>query len=328
MPEITEAKLYEAFGLKAPEPAAPGANEQAPAEPAAEGAASQTAQGANVQEPAEPATAAETGAEAGQDPVPNAQDPSQTQEPQPMTQEQRRQNAARRRAQEQQAAVDQAVNAALEAERQRVAGDMEQFFARMGMKNTFTGQPIKTMEEFNSWKSQFDSDQFGKDLKAGKATAEQFTQLIDNHPVVRQAQQVIAAGQAQQQRQQQEEAQQRIDRDIAEIGKLNPAVTSVADLLALPKADEFRSHVARGNDFLSAYKLTYFDELTEARAERARQQAVNLSRGKEHLVSSSGTGSAGTVSVPPNVMAMYRAFNPRASEAEIRAHYNKTMNKS
>lgn len=324
MPEITEAKLYEAFGLEAPpQESGAGAQGQEPAEPVSGN--DHSAEGAQGQEFAEPAGGSDDGAAEPQ--------PAQAEEPQepgrePMTQEERRQNAARRRQQEQQNAIDQAVQTALAAERQRNAADLEQFFGRMGIKNTYTGQPIKTMEEFQSWKSQFDSEQFGKDLKAGKATPEQFSQMIENHPAVQQAQQVIAQSQAQQRQQQAAAEQQRIDADLAEITKLNPTIQSVADLLAMPKAEEFKHHVARGNDFLSAYKLTYFEELSTQKAERARQQALTLSRGKDHLHSAGSTGGSGAVSVPSDVMAMYRAFNPNATEAQIQAHYNKTHKKS
>lgn len=328
MPGITEAKLYEAFGLTAPETGAAGATEQGAAAPAAESAQAQSQEGANEQAPAEPAAGTEQGSEGNQEPSQEGQSEPSSPETEPMSQEERHRNAARRRAQEQQAAVDQAVSAALETERQRNAQSLESFFAGMGIKNTFTGEPIKTMEEFNAWKSQYDADQFGKDLKAGKATPEQFNQMIDNHPVVKQAQQVISQSQEAQRKQAEKAAQQKIEADISEISKLNPQIKTVADLLAMPRAEDFKAYVARGNDFLSAYKLACFEELTQAKAERAAQQAVNQSRGKDHLVSSSGTGSAGSASVPSNVMAMYRAFNPKATDEQIRAHYNKTMKKS
>ena len=325
MPGITEEKLYEAFGLEMPKNGT-GEQAQEPAAPASENAQTQTAEGAQEQEVAAPAGGAESGspAETRQQEAAAPQEP----EKETMTPEQRHQNAARRRAQEQQAAVDQAVQTALDAERQKNAADLEQFFTQMGIKNTYTGQPIKTMEEFHSWKGQYDTEQFGKDLKAGKATPEQFNQMIENHPAVKQAQQVIVQSQTQQRQQQEAAAQQRIDADMAEIAKLNPQIQTVADLLAMPKAEEFKGHVARGNDFLSAYKLTYFEELTQAKAERARQQALNLSRGKDHLQSASSTGGAGAVSVPADVMAMYRAFNPKATEAQIQAHYNNSQKKS
>lgn len=325
MPEITEAKLYEAFGLEAPaqNPGA-GGQVQEPAEPVSGN--NQTAEGAQGQELAEPAASGnDPGASFSQQPA-----AAEPQEPgkQTMTPEERHQNAARRRQQEQQAAIDQAVQTAIAAERQRNAADLEQFFGRMGIKNTYTGQPIRTMEEFQTWKGRYDSEQFGKDLKAGKATPDQFNQMIENHPAVQQAQQVIAQSQAQQRQQQAAAAQQRIDADLAEIAKLNPTIQSVADLLAMPKAEEFKRHVARGNDFLSAYKLTYFEELSSQKAERARQQALTLSRGKDHLQPAGSTGGSGAVSVPSEVMAMYRAFNPGATDAQIQAHYNKTQKKS
>lgn len=327
--ELTEAKIYEAFGLEAPAADA-GTGEQVQEVAAPADTAVQTGheEGEREQEIAAPASGDD-----GQDPETASTEDGdgggdtgstgQSTGKEPMTPEQRRENAAKRRQQEQKAAVDQAVAEALQAEREKSARDLEQFFVRMGMKNTYTGEQIKTMDQFNSWKQQFDAEQLDKDLKAGKATAEQLQQMISNHPVVQQAQQVIEQTQREQQAQQAAADQARIDDQLAQIQKLNPQIKSVADLLTMPKADTFKEFVAKGNDFISAYRLTFFEELTDRKAEAAKQQAINNSRGKDHLQAVGGARGSGALTVPAREMAMYRAFNPNATEAEIQAHYNK-----
>ena len=120
--EFTEEQLYSVFEL--------GAKEQEPAAPA-EGVADQNLEeGAKEQEPAAPA--AETGSEEEQNTETDgdgaqaaregAQGTGTTQ-----TMEERREHAARRRREEQQAAVHQAVEAALQAERQKHAEEMKAF---------------------------------------------------------------------------------------------------------------------------------------------------------------------------------------------------------
>ena len=91
----------------------------------------------------------------------------------------------------------------------------------------------------------------------------------------------------------------------------------------MPNSKEFYSLVKRGNSFLDAYRLANFDKLTAARAEQARQQAMNNARSKDHLRPTTGQQGAGAVSVPPDEMAMFRAINPGATEAQIQAYYNK-----
>ena len=327
MSGITEEKLYAAFGLEAPaaEPASTGENGQEPAAPATDPAAEE---GANVQVVAEPAEGNQEPAGADAE---GAEDhhAEHQQEPgkQPMSPEERRANAARRREQEQKALTDRAVNDALNAERQKHAEDMKTFFTQMGIRNPETGEPITSMEEFWNWKRSFDAAQLDKDLKSGKATAEQISQMIASHPAVQQAQQIIHQNQVQQQEQQQSADRARIDTDLAEIGKLNPAIKGAADLLAMPKYDTFKDYVGKGMGLLDAYKLTHMEELTEAKASAAAQQVRNNQRGKEHLTPAAAVRGSGAQVVPANVMAMYRAFNPKATEAEIQAHYNKNLPK-
>lgn len=326
MSGITEEKLYAAFGLEAPAPE--GEKVQEPAAPETE---PNTEEGAKEQEVAEPAIGTEPADAEGTEEPAGRQEP----EKQPMTPEQRRENAARRREQERQAATEKAVSDALEAERKKHGEDMKVFFTQMGIRNPETGQPISTMEEFWAWKRSFDEAQLDKDLKSGKATAEQISQLISTHPMVQQAQQILQRDQAQQeeaarmQREQQRTAErERIDADLAEIGKLNPAIRSAADLLKMPSYETFKGYVGKGMGLLDAYKLTHMEELTNAKAAAAAQQIRHNQQGKEHLIPTAAARGSGAQAVPANVMAMYRAFNPKATEAEIQAHYNKQLKKT
>lgn len=333
MSGITEEKLYAAFGLEAPtaEPESTGANGQEPAAPVTESAA----EGVNGQEFAEPTEGNQE--PAGED-AEGAEDhhAEVQQEPgkQPMSPEERRVNAARRREQEQKTMTERAVNDALNAERQKHAEDMKVFFTQMGIRNPETGEPITSMEEFWNWKRGFDAAQLDKDLKSGKASADQISQLITSHPTVQKAQQIIQQSQLRQQEAQrvQQEQQQtadraRIEADLAEINKLNPGIKGAVDLLAMPKYETFKDYVDKGMGLLDAYKLTHMEELTEAKASAVAQQMRNNQRGKEHLTPAAAARGSGAQAVPDNVMAMYRAFNPKASEAEIQAHYNKNLRK-
>lgn len=330
MPEITEAKLYEAFGLEAPaNDAGAGAQVQEPAAPAAEGSPTDTDVGAQVQELAEPAAVEDpldsddhSEPPAGSAEIDDA-DPGQEPKNTSLTPEQRRQNAARRRQQEQQAAIDQAVNAALQTEREKNDAQLKDFFARMGLKNSQTGEAITSMEQFYEWKNKYDMEQLDKDLKSGKATAEQLSQMIANHPDVKLAQQVVHQTQQAQVQQKNEADQARITSELAEIGKLDPTIKVVGDLLEMPKADQFREYVDKGYSFLDAYRLANFETLTAQKAEAAKQNAMNNVRGKDHLNATGVSRGTGAVAVPAKEMVMFRAFNPKATEAEIRAYYKK-----
>ena len=321
--DMTEEKVYAAFGLEAPEQnPGTGANEQAPADPAPVAEPVGTDTGENGQEAADPAQEPEN-----QEPEDEGDGQPAGQEP-AMSQEQRRENAARRRQQEQQAAIDAAVSKALQEQKEKNDAAWQSFFQRAQLKNTISGEPITSIDQFDAWKTEFDAQKLNSDLKAGKLTAEQLNQVIASHPAVRQAQTMIQAEESARQQRQQAEEQQRISAEIAEIGKLSAqigggAVTGIQDLLSMPKSEEFKGYVAKGYSFLDAYKLANMEELANAKAEAARRQAMNNSRGKDHLNPIGKQIGNGAVSVPSEEMRIFRMMNPNATEAQIQEFYNK-----
>lgn len=326
---ITEKKLYEAFGLEAPaeEPAAPaaepsaaeantGAQEQGVAAPAEAEAASVTEPNteppAEEAAPEEPADEADSGTDAGK--------PT-------MTPEQRRENAARRRQQEQQTAIDNAVAAALKAEKERQDAAMQDFFAKANLKDTFTGQPIKTLEEFQTWDQKYRASQLEAQLKAGKLTPEALEQAITAHPLMQQAQKIVQQQEASAKAQQEAADKARIDAEIAEIGKEDPSIQSLADLLKMPTAAQFREYVNKGYSFRDAYYLANRERIAQQQAEAAKQQAMRNASSKDHLKGNGHARGAGASPVPADEMALFRKFNPDATEAEIQAFYNNYKNR-
>ena len=333
MPEMSEASVYAALGLSAPE--AQGANNQgvaAPAEDPSTPAASAPV-GANGQGVAAP----EAGAGAS-DPL-SLEDPEYAGESGNPAQsiDERRANAARRRQQEQQAAIDAAVSAARQEEQQRAADAMKNLFTRAGMRNTFTGEPITTQEEFDAWQTRFRNEQLQNQLAEGKLTVDGLNELVDNHPVVKQARAAMETTQteappasAQQPAASTAAAQPvvdqaRVEAELAEIRKLDPSITDLGSILNSSTGKEFYENVQKGYSFLDSFRLANFDRLTTAKAQAARQQAVINDRGKGHMSGAGNSRGSGALSVPASEMAMFRAFNPNATEADIQAYYNKYM---
>ena len=337
MAEITEQRIYNAFGFslgaKEQEPAAP-APEETPA-PSQEETGGEAPNGQPKQEPAAPA--GEGAGQEGREPAQNQEliqqpkeggeePPAPAETPGEQTEEQRREHAARRRREEQQAAVDAAVQKALQEERSRSQAEMDAFFAAAGLKNTITGEPITNMEQFRAWQEAFEAARLQRDLKAGKLTPETLNDVISKNPTVKAAAEIVRKGQEDQRRQEMAAAQAKVDAELKEIQKLDPSIREIRDLLSMPTAKEFYDLVKKGNSFLDAFRLANYDRLTAQAAEAARQQAQNLARSKEHLIPTQVKG-AGAATVPAEELAMFRQFNPGATEAEIQAYYNKYKDK-
>lgn len=338
MADITEAKVYEALGLgvQAQEPADPAATQdpEVNTEPAGGNAGGA---GAQAQEPAAPAqsdtnsqTGTQTDATAAtadpEDPENNA-DTGADGGKQPLTAEQRRANAARRRQQEEDARVQKAVSEALQAERTKHDTDMKAFFEKAGIKDTFTGKPITSMEEFYAWRNKLDEAKIQKDLKEGKLTPEALEKAVAAHPVIKQAEQVVQKGQEAQRRAQEAEDKVRIEAQIAEISKIDPIVKSTADLLKIPEAKDLYAYIKKGYSIPDAHYLATRERRENARVEAVKQQAMNNARGKDHLQATGNARGTGAISVPAEEMKLYRMMNPGATEAQIQAHFNQYMKK-
>lgn len=331
MPDFTEEQVYEAFGIT---PEGGGGKEQEVAAPAPEaegttgaGPEEAGAPGEKEQEIAAPATGTDGGGSQEKDPTPEGGGAQEGGEGAALTEEQRRDNAARRRREEAQAAIDAAVQKAVQEEQEKAKQQMAAFFAAANLKNTITGEPITSMEQFNAWKEAFDAAQLQKDLKAGRLTPEGLQKAIGQMPAMQKVEQLVKSQDEAQRKAEMEAAKVRVDAEIAEIGKLDPSIQSVQDLLKMPKAKEFYAYVKKGNCFLDAYYLSHREELAAKQTEAAKQQAQNLTRSKDHLTATAIRGD-GAAAVPADELAMFREFNPGASEAEIQAYYNKYKNKS
>ena len=313
---LNEKQIYEALGIEYPDA---GAKEQLPAEAAQEPqeGAGEGAKEQVVAEPAEGTEPSEAGATGAEEPGSAAMDENT-----------RREYAAQRRRQEQQAAISKAVEEALALERQRNEKQLEDIFTRTGLKNTVTGEPIKTQADFENWERSWHQQQLASQVEAGQLTPEMLDKVISEHPDVKRAQALIQAQQQLEQQRAEEAAKQRIEADLAKIRALDPEVTTVEQLFAGSYGQQIMELTQKGLDLAQAYYLATREDREKAIAETARQQAALHSRGKQHLIPNGNAAGAGAVAVPQADMQLYRMFMPDATEAEIQAHYNKHLNKN
>ena len=328
--KFTEKDVFEAMGLTPPEeePGAQqeptGANEPGAAAPAAEetnGTPEGGDTGTTDGEGAEGAVTAPEGQD-GADGADNNDAGDAEGAKKEQTPDERRAHAAARRRAEQQAAVD----AALKAQSEKMAAEWKAFFESAGLKNTITGEPIATKEQFDEWSKSFKQQKLESDLKAGKLTQESLNEAISENPVVKQAAEIVAAHEREQAAAEQEKMQRAIDEQIKKIHALEPDVNGVEDLLKLPESEEFYARVKSGMSFYDAYLISTRERREKALAEAARAQALTGQRGKDHLTGAAASRGAGGKVVTSEELASFRIFNPTATDEEIRAWIEKNRN--
>ena len=315
--DINDVNPWEAMGLQEPETDPDDTNpegeqEQEPADPAGEGE-----QG---QEPAEPGT---------DDDMDDDQDPADEpeEEPakkQPLTKEQRAENARRRRQKE----VDDAVAAARADEQKKFNDRLAKFFKSARMKNAHNGNSdILSLEDAEAWAEADRLEKANAALKAGKLTAADLQTLVEESPRFK-------AMQQKQEQQEQAAAQeskskfaQNVELELAEIQKLDPTVKSLADVIRMDTGKEFARLVQKhGLSYLEAFKMANMEKLMNQQARVAATAAKVASGGKDHLGKTKGVGKP-PLDVPQEVKDAYRIFNPKMSDEEIEKHYRKTNKK-
>jgi len=279
----------EVFGLDT------GANEQEPAQPAA-GEATENTEAETTETKAE-GTAGENETEPAEQSV-DKQTPD----------ENAKYAAARRKAeQERDAGIAKA-----QADAQRQLDDT---IKSLGLENPYTGKPITSKAEYDSWKRQESEEKRGSVAEAAGMSEKDFNEFVDNLPQVQEYKRTAEAARQQQQR-------MVLDEQISQIGKLDPSIKTVEDLTKREEYPAIYDNVRKGISIVDAFKLANFDKLTQSAAAASRQAAINAASSKEHLQATKAAG-VGSVTVPADVKATYKALNPDMSDAEIQEHYNR-----
>lgn len=323
MAEFTESQVYQALGIE-PEKPAEGGQETEPAEPAPEGAELPT-EGEKEQEPAAPAGESEAPAQDPQEePTAPEGEGVQPETGGDMTKEERHKAAQERRRREQQAAVDEAVQKAVQAEREKSQAEMADFFRGAKLKNTITGEPITSMEEYRAWQEAFEAEKLRRDLAAGKLTPEGLDKAIAGSEAMKRVQEIVQRDDEAKRQQDMAAAQAKAEADMVEIRKLDPTIQTVQDLLKMPTSKEFYDYVTKNHlSFLQAFKLANQDRIAAQQQEAARQQALSAARGKSHLSPIGAGKGKGADAIPSEDVAYFRAIMPGATEAEVRAYIEK-----
>lgn len=311
-----EINYAELFGMDTADTGTEGAQEPEIAEPAAEEGSVEGAQEQAVAEPDDvtdpaPGQEGEPAGEEGQ--------PKQEQTPE----ERARYAAARRKAEAQRdAAVQEAERKAMEKAR----AFMDSAFAGAGLVNPYTKQPIKTMADYEAYDKQRQQEQQRSFMRANHMDEEQYRAFVQSLPEVQEANRAKAQADRETQAAKEQQARENLKVQVQLISELNPQIKDLQSLISDKSYPEVYKLVQKGYALADAYKVVNFEQLGQRKAQAAAQQAMNSTAGKDHL-SQTGARGAGAPTVPADVMKMYKAFMPGASEDEIRKHYARSARK-
>ena len=233
----------------------------------------------------------------------------------------RRNAAARRRAENERRMAD------LQAEADRRVKEAERnavIAATGGKVSPYTGKLIESVEELNAYNAAFDAENSRRKLQQSGIDPKDLDALISQHPTVQKAQAAVQSAEQANAAARQQMRQRLIEQDVAEIGKIDPSIKTLDDLLESPiGAETDRLVKQRGLSYLEAFKLANFDRVSTARVAAIEKASAEKSGGKAHMTSTAQK-APDTVSVPSETMQMYR--NAGFTEKEAREKYAQYLN--
>lgn len=229
--------------------------------------------------------------------------------------ENRRFAAARREAQEKE-------RKRYEAQLQR---EKDAFYAKeySGMLNPYTNKPILTEADYLAYKTAYQKEEQDMKLQKAGLDAETIQGIVEQSPTVLAAKEVLEEARRQKEAAQKQQLDSFVKTQFEELVKRFPGAEKDLDAMsASPEGREVIDLWTKGVSLTQAYAAVNYDKLTAKTAAAAKQATMNSLSGKAHLTATAGA-PGDDVSIPADVMMMYKSLMPRATDAEIRQHYKK-----
>ena len=298
MEDITQQEICEEFGVEAVEeqPEAQEGPESAP-----EGAEGQEPQQGDVEKPEG----------TGEGPEEGGADDWQSRQEMPL--EERHRQAAARRARE-----EQDREAAAQARVDKAYADM---FA--GQVNPYTGKPILTEADFQSYQSERDRRQQAAQLEKAGIDPGTIRGIVNQElaPLQERIQQAEMAAMREKARAVNARAQESIQTALKNISAMDPAVQTLEDIAALPTAGRVNDLVQKGVGLEDAFYLANRKAIDARKAAAAKAAALNGAASRQHLNPLPVGSGVTPVEVPADQAEMFREMMPGATDEEIRTAY-------
>lgn len=302
--ELTEQAIFDAFGIEQPQQQETPAEQQPEAEPAEEQPQQEVAP--DEEDASEPAAEPEGEAKPEQ------------------SVEERRANAARRREKERKEAVDRAVA----AEREKAEAEKRDAIDAVYRKLGYEGEA-----DYQRKQAEAAAELRQRALRRMGLSEEEGDVLFPNQNPAAEPEPQQPPAVAEDEPFQGDYGS--LERQLAEISKLDPSIKTLEDLRAKPWCEDMAKALnARqfGTDegrLLRAYKVYAQEDIINARLADARkagrQEALNQQAGKEHLAPARDRTGAGLPEVPKETLAAYKQLMPGLTYEQYQKEFAKTL---
>ena len=193
----------------------------------------------------------------------------------------------------------------------------EEFVRRFGnYVNPETGARIQSEKDYFDALDAQERMAARQELEQAGVDVNMINRLVENTPAVKAANAYIES-------ERQRQVVEAVNREVAEINKLNPNIKSFEDV-----PQEVVEMVTRGeaSNLVNAYKVFDYGSVSKQREAAIKQETLNQVRGKQHLQPANGVSADnGMVEIPMEAMSTWRKFYPDLSLAELTKKFNAAL---
>lgn len=195
-----------------------------------------------------------------------------------------------------------------------------------GQVNPYTGKPIATAAELESYQSKYAQEQLNSQLEGAGLDKSVIDKLIAEHPAVKEAQRATAQAEAYRQQQEAVETEHFTRDSLQRLNAKHPdcGVKSLSDLGKTAEGRQALEYWRRGVPLEQAYSAAFADSIAANRVKAAKQQAHNDAVNKSHLSQPKG-GASNEKMMDAEELAAYRMFFPRMSDAQLQEMWRKNQ---
>lgn len=192
--------------------------------------------------------------------------------------------------------------------------EMEDTIKALGLKLP-DGRTVSNQAELREYQTAAQQQKFEAATRRAGLTDDEMKELINQHPDVIEAKEAKAQLEKEREKEQQLALKAQLDKDIAEITKINPSIKTFEDIRKLDKYPGIYERVKRGDSVSDAYYLEYREEITNAQVRSAEQQYRSSVSSKSHQIRSD-RGAATGREPTRDEMEMMRQMIPGKTDAE------------
>lgn len=188
------------------------------------------------------------------------------------------------------------------------------------MVNPVTGKNIETLQDYLQAVEHQKVANRNQMLQDKGIDPKVIEQMINESPMIRQAQQVLEENNR-------IEAQRRLENDLKAISEFAPEIRTIDDLEKHESCAGVLAYVKNGLNLLDAFKLANFEKLSTRNTEAAKQAAINQARSKNHMETTSAisVGVDTLTQIPDSALPRWKAAYPDLTMEQLTKKYNDSI---